>query len=61
MEDRAAPRSIDADDSDVEVKSDDERLVLSPIILSFFLFLFYKFGLIVQIILDVYTSKKVSK
>ncbi|ESR65892.1 hypothetical protein CICLE_v10009386mg [Citrus x clementina] len=24
MEDRAAPRSIDADDSDVEVKSDDE-------------------------------------
>lgn len=41
MEDRAAPRSIDADDSDVEVKSDDERLVLSPIILSFFLSFFF--------------------
>lgn len=26
-EDRIAPRSVDADDSDVEVKSDDERLL----------------------------------
>jgi len=28
MEDHIVPRSVDADDSDVEVKSDDDRLII---------------------------------
>lgn len=33
-EDRIIPRSVDADDSDVEVKSDDERLIILHIFLT---------------------------
>jgi len=29
IEDHIVPRSVDADDSDVEVKSDDERFLIS--------------------------------
>lgn len=33
IEDRIVPRSADADDADVDVKSGDERFVTSPVLL----------------------------
>lgn len=46
-EDRIIPRSVDADDSDVEVRSDDERYFQFNNISFFllpYLFFFKKFG-----------------
>lgn len=48
-EDRIIPRNVDADDSDVEIKSDDDRFVFFISSILFFLFavlylLCFKFG-----------------
>lgn len=37
IEDRIVPRSADADDADVDVKSDDERFVTTPVLVIFHL------------------------
>lgn len=37
-EDRIVPRSVDADDSDVDIKSDDDRFVFFISSILFFLF-----------------------
>uniref|UniRef100_A0A0V0HVT2 Putative ovule protein n=1 Tax=Solanum chacoense TaxID=4108 RepID=A0A0V0HVT2_SOLCH len=45
IEDRIVPRSADADDADVDVKSGDERFVTSPVLVQICYFRFITYGL----------------